>query len=64
MVAEARSTLEAAQEAGREVEREREEIMMMKLNLNSEQRHLETAEREIRAREQQIEEERMVKKNC
>ena len=63
MVAEARATLEAAQEAGREVQREREETMMMKLSLNAEQKRLETLEREIRARELQMEEEQMVHLN-
>lgn len=60
MVAEARSTLEAAQEAGKEVQREREEIMALKSFVNSEQKRLDNLEREIQAREQRIEENIMV----
>lgn len=60
MVAEARSTLEAAQEAGKEVQREREEIMALKSFINTEQKRLDNLEKEIQAREQRIEENIMV----
>ncbi|XP_034251099.1 golgin subfamily A member 4-like isoform X2 [Thrips palmi] len=57
MVAEARSTLEAAQDAAKEVQREREEINELKHNLAFEQKRLSSLEKNIQGREQQLEEE-------
>lgn len=60
MVAEARSTLEAAQDAGAEVQREREEINVLKHSLAAEQKRVSSLEKNIQGREQQIEEEMLV----
>jgi len=57
MVAEARSTLEAAQDAGKEVQREQEEINGLKYSLAAEQNRLSSLEKIILGREQRLEEE-------
>ncbi|XP_052128853.1 trichohyalin-like isoform X2 [Frankliniella occidentalis] len=57
MVAEARSTLEAAQEAGKDVQKEREEVMALKISYNAEHMHLQTLRQELQIREQTVNEE-------
>ncbi|KAJ1529339.1 hypothetical protein ONE63_006127 [Megalurothrips usitatus] len=57
MVAEARSMLEAAHEAGTEVQKEREDIRALKNSLTAEQKRISVLEKEIQARERRLMEE-------